>query len=171
MIKFRTTDTQQAQPTKTPTDRPKKAHKYKNLYEVPNLNWPKFYEIPPHLLDRNNWINIIYRTIKRGQCWGCGGKHNAKDCDPKVLKRIPICNGSPNPTCRVRHEGYACPFVGENRWMDGNGNMYETPGGRGRNDDTCNSGNNNSGGDNRSLTKMLQTRKFQDGRILNLSKL
>ena len=44
---------------------------------------------------------------------------------------IPSCYGSPSPTCKVRHVGKKCPFVGYDRWLDRDGNTYHSPGGSG----------------------------------------
>ena len=95
---------------------------------VPNLNWPKYWSLPAHLNYMNRFYTIVQQLSPPGICWGCSGKHHTKDCNPDILAQIPICNGSDRPTCKIRHKGFQCPFVGKDRWMDGNDSMYNSPG-------------------------------------------
>ena len=44
------------EPNKPTNPRQKKQHKYKNLTQIPNLNWPIYWSLPPHL----NYMNRFY---------------------------------------------------------------------------------------------------------------
>ena len=124
-------------------DHSRNIHKFRNLDKVPHLNWPKLHEILLHLHKDNRPYRIMQRPFKKGTFWGCSGDHDLQDCDPVVLKTIPVCNGSYPPTCKVRHVGKKCPFVGEDRWLDRKGNIYHSPGGS--DNSSCNDGNGRNG--------------------------
>ena len=122
------TNGHQQQQQRNQRDRPKtKRVTFRTLSAVPNLNWPTLDQIPLHLHKAGRLYVIMRRLYKPGQCWGCGGDHHLQDCNPEVLKSIAVCNGAQPPKCKVRHVGKQCPFVGPDRWLGSNGNVYSSP--------------------------------------------
>ena len=68
-------------------------------------------------------VAILHRVCRR-ECFGCGSvDHYRGQCDPEVLKSLPMCTGKVPATCRVRHPGHDCPFVGRDQWLK-DGKLY-----------------------------------------------
>ena len=74
-----------------------------------------------------NKIIKILQQIAPGDCLGCAKFHSARRCDPAAYKHFPMCNGADNPKCKVRQTGHQCPFVGENKWLNADGSLYQLP--------------------------------------------